>query len=204
MNELLIVAGAHLLAVMSPGPDLALILKLSLVNNRKTAIYASAGIALGIAVHVTYSLLGIALIISQSILVFNIIKLLGAAYLIWIGIKSLLAKKGPNTSQEKPEQKLSKFVSFKSGLLTNLLNPKATLFFLSLFTQVIGPDTSTLIKAAYGAEMIVATFIWFSLVALLMTKQSVRKKFVNIQHHISRFFGLALIALGLKVAFSSK
>jgi len=84
------------------------------------------------------------------------------------------------------------------------LNPKATLFFLILFTQVISPETSIFMKVAYGAEMIIVTFIWFSLVATIMTKQSVRKKFANTQHYIERFFGVALIALGLKVAFSSK
>ena len=86
MNEFLIVAGAHLLAVMSPGPDFALVLKMSMVNGRHAAIMGSLGVAMGILVHVLYSLVGIALIVSQSIVLFNAIKLLGAAYLIWIGV----------------------------------------------------------------------------------------------------------------------
>ncbi len=87
MNELLLIATIHILGAASPGPDLALVLKNSLESGRKAGIYSALGIALGIAVHVSYSVLGLAVLISKSILLFNIIKLIGAAYLIYIGSK---------------------------------------------------------------------------------------------------------------------
>jgi RhtB (resistance to homoserine/threonine) family protein len=203
MQELLLVAGIHLLAVMSPGPDFAMVMRNSLVYSRRTGILAAAGLGLGILLHVTYSLLGIGLIISQSIVLFNIIKLLGAAYLIYVGIKSLLARKTLQSAEETIEDKkqdLSTFAAIRLGFLTNALNPKATIFFLALFTQVISPSTPMLAKVLYGAEMSLATFAWFSLVALVLTQKRVSHAFAGIKHHIDRLFGAVLVALGIKVA----
>lgn len=205
MKELLIVASVHLLAVMSPGPDFAMVMRNSLVYSRRTGILAAAGLALGILLHVSYSLLGIGLIISQSILLFNTIRLLGAAYLIYIGIKSLFAKKQLAKEQEfsQAEKDLSTWQAIRLGFLTNALNPKATLFFLALFTQVISPQTGLPIKMLYGLEMSVATFAWFGLVATLLTHRHVNRAFSGIKHHVERVFGAVLIALGLKVALGS-
>lgn len=86
------VALIHLLAVISPGPDFIMITRNSLIYSRRTGIYSAIGLGLGILVHVTYSLVGIGLLISKSILLFNTIKYLGAAYLIYIGYKSITAK----------------------------------------------------------------------------------------------------------------
>ena len=205
MNEFLIVAGAHLLAVMSPGPDFALVLKMSMVNGRHAAIMGSLGVAMGILVHVLYSLVGIALIVSQSIVLFNAIKLLGAAYLIWIGVKALRSK--PQTEIElEPNQvdEKSGLAAFRIGFVTNVLNPKATLFFLSLFTQVISATTPLWIKTAYGLEMALATFVWFSFVSVVMTQKPVRKWFSGVKHHIDRVFGAIVVTLGIKVALGSK
>ncbi|MFO0971148.1 MAG: LysE family transporter [Candidatus Saccharimonadales bacterium] len=205
MKELLLVAGIHLLAVMSPGPDFAMVLRNSIVYSRRVGILAAIGLGLGILLHVTYSLLGIGLIISQSILLFNSIKLLGAAYLIYIGLRSLFAKKQDVTTEEvkKSRKDISDFAAIKLGFLTNALNPKATLFFLALFTQVINPETSMLLKAFYGLEMSVATFVWFSIVAVLLTHRRINKIFSGIKHHLEKVFGAVLIALGIKVALGA-
>lgn len=208
MRELLLVAGIHLLAVMSPGPDFAMVLRNSVVYSRRVGVLAAVGLGLGIMLHVTYSLLGIGLVISQSVLLFNIIKYLGALYLIYIGVKSLVAKKEsvPVTESEPSHTKksMSDFQAIRMGFLTNALNPKATLFFLALFTQVISPETELGIKALYGLEMSIATFAWFALVALVLTHRHVQKIFINFRHNLERVFGLALIALGIKVAVSSQ
>jgi RhtB (resistance to homoserine/threonine) family protein len=206
MQELLIVAGAHLLAVASPGPDLAVVLKNSLSSGKRAGIYTSIGISMGIMVHVMYSIVGLAVIISRSVLIFNFIKMIGALYLIWIGLKALRSKK--STEEELSDIKLyttlSKKGALKQGFLTNVLNPKATLFFLSLFTQVINVNTSAQIKAVYGLEMVLATFLWFSVVTMFMTRKPVRLAYRKVRHHIDRVFGVVLVGLGLKVALSSK
>jgi RhtB (resistance to homoserine/threonine) family protein len=206
MKELLVVAGVHWLAVMSPGPDFAMVMRNSLVYSRRTGILAAVGLAMGILLHVSYSLLGIGLIISKSIVLFNTIKLLGAAYLIYIGIKSLLAKKSDNpqtldSSETKSKQNdLGTFDAIKMGFLTNALNPKATIFFLALFTQVISPSTPTALKMVYGLEMSVATFVWFAVVALFLTQKRVNSAFSGIRHYVEKAFGVILITLGIKVA----
>jgi RhtB (resistance to homoserine/threonine) family protein len=208
VKELLLVAGVHLVSVMSPGPDFAMVARNSLVYSRRTALLAVFGVSMGIAMHVSYSLLGIGLIISKSIMLFNTIKLLGAGYLIYIGIKSLLAKKSAE-QEDQPElirakKDLSTAAAIKMGFLTNALNPKATLFFLALFTQVINPATPLWIKGGYGIEMCIATFAWFAFVAVVLSGKRINNAFGRIKHHIDRLFGIVLVALGLKVAFGTK
>lgn len=195
------VASIHLLAVMSPGPDFIMTIHNSLKYSRRTGIYSAIGLGLGIGVHVTYCLVGIAVLISKSVLLFSVIKYLGAAYLIYIGIKALMSKKGPDYTEEGhvPED-ISRLNAIRSGFLTNVTNPKATLFFLSLFTLVISPGTPLAVKLFMGVEMVVATMLWFSLVAVLVSHKAVRKHVAGIQHRLEQGMGGILILFGLKVA----
>lgn len=208
MREFLLIAGIHLLAVMSPGPDFAMVVRNSLVYSRRTGLYAAAGLGLGILVHVAYSLLGIGLVISQSVLVFNTIKLLGAAYLIYIGIRALFSRADDHEVQsnetEPAAKQLSPLAAVRLGFLTNVLNPKATLFFLALFTQVISSATPLGMKLLYGAEMSLVTFCWFALVAMLLTHTRVERAFSGMKQHIGRLFGAILIGLGIKVALGAR
>lgn len=204
MAEFLTIATIHLLAVMSPGPDFILIVKNSIGISRKVGVYSAIGLGLGILVHVTYSLVGIGLIISQSIILFSIIKYCGAFYLIYIGIMSLRAKKQTTLEIIDATKTLSPFAAVKMGFLTNVLNPKATLFFLSLFTLVISPETSTVIQIAYGLEMSLMTFTWFALVALFLSHEKVKQPFIHVRHYFERVMGGLLVALGIKVALTSK
>lgn len=201
------VALIHLLAVMSPGPDFVLISKNALTYSRKTGIYSALGLGLGILVHVAYSLLGIGLVISQSVLLFSIIKFLGAGYLVYIGIKSLQSKPQAVLSQDisvlKEQSDIGRYEAVKMGFLTNVLNPKATLFFLGLFTQVIDVTTPLWIQLMYGLEMAVMTCVWFSLVALFFSHEKVRGRFARVSHYVDRVLGGILIVLGIKIAFFS-
>lgn len=104
LTQFLTVAVVHLFAVMSPGPDFAVVTKNSLLHSRKTGIYTSLGIALGISVHIAYSLLGIGLVISKSAVLFSIIKYLGAGYLVYIGYLSLRAKPQQAPQVDRQEQ----------------------------------------------------------------------------------------------------
>ncbi len=197
------VALIHLLAVISPGPDFFMALKNSLSYSRRTGIYTAIGFGLGIAVHVFYSLAGLALIISKSIIVFNIIKYLGVAYLIFIGLKSFLSKtKAIKVEDEAHLQDISALKAVSMGFLTNVLNPKASLFFLSLFTLVIKPDTATGTLLIISALLIIDTMLWFSLVAVFFTQKRIRIIYNRYQGWFNKLFGGFLIAVGLKIAFS--
>jgi len=206
LTEFITVAIIHLLAVVSPGPDFAMTVKNSLSYGRKAGIYTGIGMGLGIGVHVLYSLIGIGFLISQSIILFNTIKWLGAGYLIYIGIKALKSKPSDNLEYEMnlENKNISNLKAIGIGFLTNVLNPKATLFFLSLFTQVINPHTSILIQTLYGVEMMLVTAIWFSILATFFSHKIFRQKIIKIKHYVERFLGITLIALGIKVATSVK
>jgi RhtB (resistance to homoserine/threonine) family protein len=191
------------LAVISPGPNLAIILRNSLVYSRRAGVYTALGLAAGNLIHATYCLIGIGVIITQSILLFNTVKYLGAAYLIYIGIKSLQAQKHTDTPTTQPVARaMSRTVAVRTGFLTNLLNPKVTLFFLALFTQIIRPATPLPAQVVYGLTMVELEFGWFALVAVLISQSAIKDRFLAISHWIERTTGVVLIALGIRVALS--
>lgn len=200
---ILTVALVHLLAVISPGPDFVMITRNSLIYSRRAGVYSAIGLGLGILIHVTYSLIGIGLIISRSIILFNFIKYIGAAYLIYIGYKSLTSKSSKLNIKGERTKDISKWKAVKIGFITNGTNPKATLFFLSLFTIVINPSTPLFVKLFMGVEMSVVTAIWFMGVAYAVSHHLVKNRINKIQHNAEKFIGVVLIALGVKVALST-
>ncbi len=206
LTAFLTIVIVHLLAVVSPGPDFAMATRNSLLYSRRAGILTSLGLAFGIAVHVTYSLLGIGLVISKSIILFSVIKWVGAGYLVYIGYKSLRTRPREQTATPPLANsgELSDTSAVRIGFLTNVLNPKATLFFLALFTQVIDPATPLFIQLLYGIEMVVMTFAWFSFVSLVFSNTFLKTKIVRVQHYVERVTGAVLILLGVKIALSSR
>lgn len=204
LAEFLTVALIHLLAVASPGPDFAVVVRESVAHGRRAGTYTAMGVGTAIFLHVGYSLLGIGLIVSQSIVLFNALKWAAAGYLLYIGFKALRAK--PASASDAPINiaagERTARGAFTSGFITNGLNPKATLFFLSLFTVVINPHTPLWVQAGYGVYLAVATGIWFCLVARLFSQERVRAGFARMGHWFDRAMGGVLVALGLKLAFT--
>lgn len=201
--EFFTVALVHLLAVASPGPDFAIMLRQALCQSRKNALLTAAGIGAGILVHVSYSLLGIGLLIQQSILLFTILKVAGALYLTWIAIQCLRAKAGGIYVDTETSTRQTGFAALRLGFLTNALNPKATLFFVSLFSVIISPGTPVAIQAGYGAYMALATGIWFALVAVFFTLPAVRKGFNRFGHWLDRLMGGVLLLLAGQLLLST-
>ncbi|MFD2642429.1 LysE family translocator [Pseudomonas japonica] len=202
--EFLTVALIHLLAVASPGPDFAVVVRESVTHGRRAGTWTAFGVGTAIFLHVGYSLLGIGLIVSQSIMLFNVLKWAAAAYLIYIGFKALRAQPaaaGAESIQVSTVERTPR-AAFVAGFMTNGLNPKATLFFLSLFTVVIDPHTPRLVQAGYGVYLAMATGLWFCLVAMLFSQARVRAAFARMGHWFDRTMGAVLIALGVKIAFS--
>ena len=195
------VAIAHLLAVASPGPDFALVLKQSLSRGRRIAICTSIGIGAAILVHVTYSLLGLGLLIRGSETWFNAVKYAGAAYIGWLGIQALRAKPRAHhdTAPLMANERSGGGWAFASGFLTNVLNPKATLFFISLFVLVVNPGTPKLVQAGYGLWMACATATWFCAVSILFTRSDVRAKFWRHGHWIDRALGVVFLAFAVSL-----
>lgn len=199
------VALIHLLAVISPGPDFIVCARNSLTYSRKTGILTAVGFGLGITVHIFYSLAGLALIISQSILLFNFVKYLGAAYLVYIGLKSIRSKSSKiDLGENTKKSDISTFNAIKIGFLTNVLNPKATIFFLSLFTMFVSPNTPWPVLGAMSSIMILNQILWFSFVAIFLTHKKIRTLFERFQGVFNKTFGGLLILLGIKVALTER
>jgi RhtB (resistance to homoserine/threonine) family protein len=205
------ICAIHTLALISPGPDFILALKNSITYSRKTGIYTAIGFALGIATHLLYCITGLAFLISQSIIIFNIIKYLGAAYLIYIGFKSFTSKSAPveistgeNSEDTTKKADITSLQAIKSGYLTNLFNPKATMYMLALFTMVIKPGTPIGVIVAASAYIVLATMAWFSLVAVFFSQKRVQNFYLKFQKAINRTFGGLLMLLGIKIALTKE
>jgi len=204
--EFITILGAFSIGAISPGPDFAMVVRQSISHGRGAAITTSAGIASAILIHGTYTILGLGLIISQSVFLFSLLKYAGTLYLLWLGIGALRAKapRAPDISSQSFERKMSPIKAFSIGFLTNLLNPKAALFFLALFTSVVSADTPLKWQAAYIIVMALVLFFWFFLVSLIFTTPKVRAGFYRMGQWFNRVTGAALILLALKLALAQK
>ncbi len=188
-----------------PGADFAMVLRQSVARDRRAAIFTTAGIATAILVHGSYTLLGVGVIVSQSLLLFNILKWLGVAYLVWLAISAL--RSPPPTPPEElaaPPGRSGDGVAFALGFLTNLLNPKAVLFFLALFTSLVSPDTAFEAKAIYVVSMAVMLFSWFALVSVVFTTPAVRQGFFRLGRWFNRVTGITFLALAVRVALAQQ
>ena len=198
------VATLSLLSAMLPGPDFALVIKNTISHSRRAGFFTAFGIASAVMIHLTYCVLGIGLVISQSLLLFSIIKYIGAAYLIYIGINSLLAKNIPHVkgeSDKKHKTSQSTLISFRQGFICNLFNPKATLFFLALFTVIIKPHTPLLLNVFYAVEIVIIISIWFCGLVLLLSHPHIMRLLDKSEKYISKALGIFLIGFGIALAF---
>ena len=209
-HEFLLIALIHFFAVVSPGPDFAIVLKQSLRYGRKTAILTSCGIGCGILVHVTYSLVGIGLLIASEPRLFTLLKYVAAAYLVYIAWHGLTAQPVQSIDQQtngelNSEPKTivpSNKRAFVTGFLVNGLNVKATLFFVSLFSMVINPATPFLIKLGYGCYMALATAAWFCGLSYVFAHQKITRLLLVRGYWLDRIMGLVLILLASEIVLS--
>lgn len=201
MQEFLSISVLILLAAISPGPDFALVTKNSLLYSRRIGIYTALGVSVSLLIHASYCILGLAIVISQSLLAFSIIKYLGAAYLIYIGIKSLLAKREMmKLDAHHAMHSITGLQAFNQGLLCNLLNPKAIMFLLAFFTLVVKPGHSIFTELGYGVEIGLIHMIWFSGLSYMLTHQYVKTNLNRLQYYIVKIMGGLLVAFGVRIA----
>jgi RhtB (resistance to homoserine/threonine) family protein len=188
-----------------PGADFAMVLRQSVVHGRRAALFTSAGVASSILVHGTYTLLGVGVIVGQSLLLFNVLKWAGVAYLVWLAIAALRSPP-PQPPAELGEAGASRsdMSAFALGFLTNLLNPKAVLFFLALFTSLVSIHTSGDVKVVYVGSMSLMLFAWFALVSVFFTTPSVRQSFFRVGRWFNRVTGITFLALAVRVALAQQ
>ncbi|WP_026374940.1 LysE family translocator [Aestuariibacter salexigens] len=202
--EFVTIAVVHLLAVASPGPDFAVVVKHSISYGRRAALLTSIGIGLGIALHVAYSLLGIGLLIKTTPLLYQAFTFVAAGYLLYLGWGALQSKPTRLDEVNEPASQqvaLSDKKAFWIGLLTNGLNPKATLFFLSVFAVAVSVETPLSVKVAYGVYLCFATALWFCLLSLFLSTKRVRAFIGDNGYLFDRVMGGILVALAIKLVF---
>ena len=189
----------HLLGVMSPGPDFFLIIKQSLCQGRKISLLTSMGIGTGVIVHIFFCIFGLGIIISKSDIIFNLIIIAGALYIIYMGIQSVLISVSLIPIDYNVNEKYNAYTAFGKGFLTNILNPKATLFFLSIYTIIINNNSSTYVQLAYGLWMAIATAAWFCFLSIVLTNHKITKKIELFGSKIQKIMGIVLLIIGFKI-----
>lgn len=189
-------------AIVAPGADTAMVMRQAMVHGRRAAILTSIGVGTSLMFHVSYTILGLGLVISQSLLAFAVIKWLGAAYLLYIGVMSLRAGQtdlaAAGDSGGGARQSASR--AFGLGFLANALNPKPVLFFLSIFSTLVSVTTPAPVKFGYGLVMAACLVAWFVGVSCFMTTPRMRAAFSRTSRWINRASGLVFIAFGLRLA----
>ncbi|MCH0539318.1 LysE family translocator [Streptomyces sp. MUM 203J] len=199
-----------LLGAMSPGPDFALVSRFAALRGRRVGLGASAGVAAGMAVNTAAAVLGVGAVVAASPTVFRAVSIVGACYLIYLGVRSLMAARepgpaAPDTAAPDPETPVpaaeSTVTAFRQGLITNVLNPKSVVFLVALLPQFLTDSSTWLDKSVLGAITVLAVLLWFSLVALAVGAfQSVFRR-PGARKALNAVMGLVLIALGASLFF---
>ncbi|WP_248796978.1 LysE family translocator [Pseudomonas sp. MWU13-2105] len=206
LNEFLALAGIHFLAVVAPGPDFAVTIRQSVRFGRLIGVITALGIGAGISVHVLYTLLGVGALMHSAPWLLNVAKVIGGGYILYLGINLLRSKAQAartdfgQAADGFPRQSLAK--AFTVGFLTNASNPKATLFFLAIFTTVVSASTPLKIQALYGLWMCSVNALWFILVSLLFSSERVRLAFLKMGHWFERTMGMVLILFAGRLMLS--
>lgn len=201
VDTLILVITISCLGMISPGPDFFLVLKNSLSYNRKIALMTCLGVISAIAIHMSYCVAGIAVLITATPWLYNALRYAGAAYLLWIGVKALLAKSSgiAYVSKQALELNVTAKAAFMQGLLCNLLNPKATLFFLAIFTQLLNASSTMVDKLVVAFIIWLEAAIWWPMVVFVFQTQIVQRRYFKLQVIIDKLLGVILIVLGVKV-----
>lgn len=199
MTELIAVALITVLAVISPGPDFAMVTRYSYLFGRRTGLVCALGIALGVQIHVFYTMFGVGLLAHYAQPMLQGIKLAGACYLLYMGWRTFF-NRTPVSQDLSARPPISPWQALYHGFLTNALNPKTTLFVISTYTQVVAPGTPLAQQFGYGLFMSFAHWVWFSVVAWSVSSVMLRRVLLDHQRTADRVVGAILMALGAGLA----
>ena len=196
------------LLTLTPGPDMALVLRNGIRGGVRVAWWTGLGCCTGIAGYAAASALGLAALLAASPAAFTALKLVGAAYLVYLGVTSLFRRPRPVVSEPAgpavvPEPALARGQAFRQGLMSNLLNPKIALIFLTLIPQFVSPGEQALRTTAVlaGTFLAMAVLWWriFSVAVGALGRLMARDR---VRAAVERTTGVVLIGLGLRVAFA--
>ena len=197
--EFLTIAILHFFAVSSPGPDYIIVTRQSVRSGRAAALYTSLGIAFGILVHCFAAMTGLTYIISSNPFIFLCLKIIAACYLAYLGFIYIFNSNTKEGDIESPLPTSDFLYPFRIGFITNVLNPKAILFFITVFSIVLDSSTSLLLLSLYGAYMSLATFVWFAFISYLFTNQEMVKKYGKFSSKFEKILGCILLLIASQI-----
>ncbi|MGB9151527.1 MAG: LysE family transporter [Alphaproteobacteria bacterium] len=199
---LLKIVPVFILALISPGPDFMIVSSMSLARGGAEGIKAAAGISTVIMFYALISLTGLSALFAHYLWVAVALRVCGGCYLLYLGFMMWRGSFSARALIKSPAVNMKKKSAYKAGVLTCLTNPKAIAFFASLFAIALTPDTHFATKAALEIIAPLFTFLWFSFVALGLSKPSVRTRYQRWQHIIDRLTGTVLAFFGVKLILS--
>lgn len=195
----LAVVSICMLGAMSPGPSLAVVLKQTLAGGRSNGVVVALTHGLGIGLYALLSIFGLAALITASPVAFTALQWSGALYLAWLGVKGLRARANPNS--ELPDVPTTASAA-RDGFLVVFLNPKVAVFFIALFSQVVGADTSVMAKLGYAATAMVIDGGWYLVVAWLFSTPAWLDRLKRHSVWFERVFGVILVGLAGRLVVS--
>ncbi|MCM3068144.1 LysE family translocator [Priestia flexa] len=205
MNDLLTFLLLSSFVVMSPGVDTALITKRTISEGQASGYRMALGITTGSLVHTFAAAFGLSAILMQSALAFEIVKYVGAIYLIYLGVSSFMTRKKQETEENLKDQIKPGQSAFKQGLLSNVLNPKVAMFFLTFLPQFVTPGSSSIQQLLMMG--VIYTFLsisWFFVYVFFINYLRSWLLSAKVQRAMDRATGLVLIGFGVKLAFSKQ
>jgi RhtB (resistance to homoserine/threonine) family protein len=203
--HLLVFIGVAAIVIVVPGPDTAVVTKNVLVHGRRAALGTSLGVSAGLSVWTVAAALGVASLLRTSAVAFTVLKLLGALYLIWLGIQALRAA-GHATARgapapTTPRRAMDARGGFRQGFLSDLANPKIGIFFTSLLPQFVDPGRPVLLPfLALGGVFVLMTVLWLGAYCLIAARAAQTLLRPRVRAAMDRVTGTVLIALGLRLA----
>ncbi|HEU4670829.1 MAG TPA: LysE family transporter [Dyella sp.] len=204
MGSLLTIAVVHLLALVSPGPDFLFISQTAASRSRAQAMAGVCGIALGVAAWAALALLGLHLVMARLGWLQKAVAIAGAAYLIWLGLQLLRSAWRHGSSTAPARLAPDAWRSLRAGLLTNLSNPKALVYFGSVFSVLVGPAASAATRWTIGALVVGETLAWFALVALCFGLPAVRRGYLRMARAIDAVAGAVFVLFGLRLLLGER
>lgn len=214
MNEvtiLITLASIHFIALMSPGPDFALVVQNATRHGRQTGLYIALGLSCGILLHSLLSLTGISYLVHQQPTLFAIIQLAGGSYLLYLGYGALKATWQIIQNHDDDADIVNsndliltnKRQAFSKGFATNILNPKALVFFISLMSSLVPADMSLSGKGFALIILFGLSLFWFSLLAWMLSTKALQKKLSEATVYIDGLCGVVFSLIGASILWQS-
>ncbi len=208
LTPVMTIATIHFIALMSPGPDFALVVQNATRYGRNTGLAIAFGLSCGILLHSILSITGVSLIVHQHPLLFALMQLIGGGYLLYLGLGALnavwhLAKSDAPNTPTTNQLLTSRRQAFSRGFTTNILNPKALVFFISLMSSLVPADMSVAVKTLTIAILFGLSLLWFSFLAWALSTERLQTKLQSATLYIDGLCGLVFTGVGVMIVWQA-